>query len=151
MLKKLLFTTSPRNLDLALLLLRLGFGASMALAHGLGKVKDLAGFTAGVAARGVPIPELLGPAAALSELVGGLLLALGLLTRPAAGFVLATMAVAAFHVHGNDPFARKELALAHGLVALALAIGGPGRFSLDARLFGQPGLPSTRGASSIGT
>lgn len=151
MLKDLLFATSPRRLDLALLLLRLGFGTSMALAHGFGKVKDLAGFTANLTARGIPMPEVLGPAAALSELLGGLLLALGLLTRPAAGFVLVTMAVAAFHVHGNDPFARKELALAHGLVALAIAIAGPGRLSLDARLFRQPGLPSTRGETNIGT
>lgn len=136
MWKNLLFTSSPRALDLALLLLRVGFGLALAFAHGLGKVRDIPGFSAKIAAR-VPMSELLGPAAALSELVGGLLLALGLFTRPAATFVLVTMGVAAFHIHAADPFAKKELALAFGLVALALAFGGPGRFSLDARLFGR--------------
>ncbi|GMV16221.1 MAG: hypothetical protein AMXMBFR56_44450 [Polyangiaceae bacterium] len=134
--KQILFASSPRNLDVALLLLRVGFGLSMALAHGLGKARDIPGFSAKIAAR-VPLPELLGPAAALSEFLGGLLVALGLFTRPAAAFVLITMGVAAFHIHAADPFSKKELALAHGLVALAIAIAGPGRFSLDARLFGR--------------
>jgi len=127
--------TSPRGLDVALLILRAGFGLSLAFAHGLGKVGDLAKFTAGVAARGIPMPGVLAPAAALSEFLGGILLALGLLTRPAALFVFVTLCVAAFHVHGGDPFRKKELALAFALVALAVMLAGPGRFSLDAKLF----------------
>jgi putative oxidoreductase len=71
----------------------------------------------------------------LSEFVGGLLLALGLLTRPAATFVLITLTVAAVDIHSGDPFAKRELALAYAVVALSLMLGGGGRYSLDRALF----------------
>jgi putative oxidoreductase len=86
----------------------------------------------GLTQRGFPLPGVCGWAAIFSEFVGGLLLAVGLLTRPAAAFVLATLAVAAFYVHAADPFQRKELALAYVLVSIAVLIAGPGRFSIDA-------------------
>jgi putative oxidoreductase len=117
--------------------LRAWFGLLLAFAHGLGKVSALAAFSAKVAAQGFPLPGLLGPAAALSEFVGGILLALGLVSRVAAGFVLVTMLTAAFHVHAADPFQRKEFALAYAVAALTVLVAGPGRFSLDARLFGR--------------
>jgi len=126
---------APVSTDAALLVLRLAFGLALALAHGLSKVSDLPKFTAGVAARGMPLPELLGPLAALSEFAGGLLLAVGLFTRPAALFVLVTMLVAAFHVHAADPFQKKELSLAYAFVAIVLLLAGPGRYSLDARFW----------------
>jgi putative oxidoreductase len=133
-LLKHLLSTSPRGADLALLTVRLWFGLVLALAHGQKKITDVGAFAESVARRGVPFPELLGPAAALSEFIGGLLLALGLLTRPAACFVLLTMLVAAFHVHGSDPFAKKELALCFAAAALALLVAGPGTYSLDERI-----------------
>jgi putative oxidoreductase len=126
--------TTPTSADVGLLLLRLGFGASMAAAHGWRKMLDVSSFATSVAKLGLPAPTALALAAAASESLGGVLLALGLLTRVAASSLLATMAVAAFVVHARDPFARKELALAYGAVALALAVAGPGRFSLDALL-----------------
>jgi putative oxidoreductase len=42
------------------------------------------------------------------------------------------MLVAAFIVHGDDPFQKKELALLFLTPFLALLLAGPGRFSLDA-------------------
>ena len=45
--------------------------------------------------------------------------------------------LAAFVVHGNDPFQRKELAFCYGFAALALLLAGPGRFSADARLLAR--------------
>ena len=128
---------SPQGADAALLVLRLAFGLGIALGHGLGKIGNLGGFIGNVARQGVPLPEVLGPAAALSELVGGILLAIGLFTRPAAVFVLATMLVAGFHIHAADPFPKKELAFAYAFVSIALLLAGPGRFSLDARIFGR--------------
>jgi putative oxidoreductase len=44
------------------------------------------------------------------------------------------MVGAAFVAHANDPFSKKELALAYALVALVLLVTGPGRYSIDARL-----------------
>lgn len=119
------------TLDAAALLLRVAFGLTLALVHGLKKLRDPRDFISHVA-KGFPAPELLGWAAMLSEFAGGLLLALGLFTRSAATSVAVTLLVAAVKVHAADPFAKKELALAYACVGLAFAIGGPGRHSIDA-------------------
>jgi putative oxidoreductase len=135
-----LASAPPWAHDLAFLVLRLTFGAALALSHGLGKLTAPAQFILALSKRGFPLPELFGWAALLSEFAGGLLLALGLLTRPAAAFVLITLTVAAFDIHSGDPFVKRELALAYAVVALTLLIAGPGRFSLD--------RPSARAAKS---
>ena len=129
--------TTPASADIGLLVVRVWFGLVLAFGHGLSKVLNLGGFIDGVGKRGLPLPELLGPAAALSEFLGGILLAIGLLSRVSATFIAITMLVAAFHVHAADPFAKKEFALAYAVAALAVLAAGPGRFSLDARLFGR--------------
>jgi putative oxidoreductase len=130
-------TSPPSAQELGLALVRVGFGLSMAFAHGLGKLSNAEGFVGGLSKNGFPAPTLFGWAAILSEFAGGLLLALGLLSRAAASFVLGTMAVAAFYVHAADPYQRKELALGYALVSIAVIVAGPGRFSLDALLFGH--------------
>jgi putative oxidoreductase len=134
MLRKLSFTLllGGARPDAALLVLRLGFGLAIALAHGLGKMSNLERFIGTVESRGIWLPAVTGPAAALSEFVGGLLLAAGLLTRPAAALLLGTMLVAVFVVHAGDPFGRKELALAYACVSVVVLLAGPGRYSLDA-------------------
>lgn len=136
-----LASSTPARHDLGLALLRGAFGLSLALAHGLGKLAHSAQFVAGLAQGGFPLPALFGWAAILSEFVGGLLLAIGLLARPAALFVLVTLGVAAFAVHAADPYARKELALAYVVVSLVVLVAGPGRYSLDAALAARrPGV-----------
>ena len=118
----------------------MAFGSALALSHGLGKLEAPAQFILALTKRGFPLPGVFGWAALLSEFAGGgILLALGLLTRPAAGFVLITLTVAAFDIHSGDPFAKRELALAYAVVALTLLIAGPGRFSLD-----RPSAPETK-------
>jgi putative oxidoreductase len=126
--------SSPKARAVGLLVLRIWFGLVLAFGHGLAKVADLPSFVAKVGAQGFPLPGLLAPAAALSEFVGGLLLAIGLASRPAALFVVVTMLVAALHVHASDPFTKKELAFAYGVAALTVLVGGPGHFSVDAWL-----------------
>ena len=129
-----LAATTPSLQDIGLVLVRVGFGLSLALAHGLGKLSHPDQFVNGLTQGGFPAPALLAWIAILSEFVGGLLLALGLFARPAAAFVIGTLGVAAFHVHGADPYQKKELALAYVVIGLAVLIAGPGRFSLDALL-----------------
>jgi len=129
-----LSASTPSLQDVGLTLVRVGFGLSLALAHGLGKLSHPDQFVNGLTHGGFPAPALLGWVAILSEFAGGLLLALGLFARPAAAFVIGTLGVAAFHVHATDPYQKKELALAYVVIGLAILIAGPGRFSLDALL-----------------
>lgn len=120
--------------DLGLLILRLTSGGLMAYVHGLGKVKDPSGVIAGAGKLGFPVPTVFGWAAALSEFAGGILIAIGLLTRPSALFLGFTMAVAAFMRHAADPLAKKELALLYLGFCVLLVLTGAGRFSVDALL-----------------
>lgn len=122
--------------DLGLLLLRVSTGLSLAFAHGLGKLPPPERFLAGVEEMGFPLQVLFGWAAALAEFAGGILLALGLLTRPAALFVGITMAVAAFIRQAGSPFGERELALLYGTAAVMLLLTGAGRYSIDRPLRG---------------
>lgn len=145
--------------DVALLLLRLS-GLGLALAHGYGKVVALStgrgdGFIAGVGSLGFPLPALFAWAAALAELLGGLLVAVGVGTRMAAAFAGATMFVAAFVRHHAlqrllvaagamqapeetlRSWGNPELSLLYLLVFAALVLTGGGRFSLDRALPGR--------------
>jgi putative oxidoreductase len=73
--------------------------------------------------------------AALTEFGGGLLLMLGLFFRPVLVFFLITMTVAtASHLAaGEGPWHATEMAT----VFVVFFLLGPGRYSLDAWLFGR--------------
>lgn len=72
------------------------------------------------------------------EFFGGLMLAAGLFTRVVAVLVVGFMAVAVVHVHWPNgyfwPNKGFEYPLFWGLVCVALAIRGGGRYSLDAKI-----------------
>lgn len=145
MLKKLLIggaAIESASANAGLAVLRVFTGLSMALAHGLGKVPPSAGFVEATANMGFPLPALFAWTAGLSEFAGGLLVALGLGTRPAAFFVGCTMAVAAFVRHAGDPFASQEKALLFLAIAVAFALAGGGKYSLDGWLRARLG-PNT--------
>lgn len=131
--------------DAGLAVLRVGTGLMIALGHGLSKVWGPNGlgpgpaFVDGVEAMGFPVPMMSAWMAALAEFLGGLLIALGLLTRPAALVLIGNMAVAAFIAHANDPVftsggRAKEMALLYLLPFILLACTGGGRFSADRML-----------------
>ena len=125
--------------NFGLLWLRVLMGAGIAY-HGYGKVFGgrIAEFAQGVAQMGFPFPEVFAWAAALSEFLGGILIAVGLFTRPAALFVFLTMGVAAFIHHRADPFKVKELALLYWTIAGTLLFTGAGKISLDGVLKKSP-------------
>lgn len=80
-------------------------------------------------------------AAAILELVGGILIILGLFTRFTSFILSGQMAVAYFMFHASadtlfQPMLNKgELAALYSVVFLAFVFTGAGKYSLDAKLF----------------
>jgi putative oxidoreductase len=76
--------------------------------------------------------------AGATELVGGVLLAIGMLTPLGAALVASVMLVAALSVHARNGFfvtaGGYEYNLVLGVAALAVAFTGPGTLSIDALL-----------------
>ncbi len=83
---------------------------------------------------GLKLFSLLG-AGGVMELVGGLLMLLGLFTRPVAFLLSGEMAVAYFGFHAAQSFwpmvNKGELAALYSFVFLFFAVSGPGSFALD--------------------
>ena len=119
-------------LDVSFLFVRVSTALTMLFAHGVGKWMGFSKI-----APNFPDPlGFLGSKLSLalvvgSEVLGALLMALGLLTRWSSFSLLFTMFVAAFIHHGADPFKQKELAVIYGLLFLFFTFAGGGKYSLD--------------------
>ena len=144
-------------MDLGILMLRLTIGLALA-GHGSQK---LFGWFGGYGPDGTGrFMEGLGfrpgrrhaLAAGAVEVVGGLLLAFGLLTPLGSALIASVMVVAAATVHGKNGFfitsGGYEFNLVLGVAALAVAFTGPGALSLDA-LAGFVASGITWGAGAI--
>jgi putative oxidoreductase len=141
------WTPDAVALSTGLLVARLVFGLSMS-AHGAQK---LFGWFGGYGLTATaPFFEQMGfrpgrlfaAVASLSEIVGGFLIALGLLGPVGPALMFSVMIVAAITVHWKSGFFAPngiELTLLYGAAAVVLALTGPGLFSLDA-LFGLEAL-----------
>jgi putative oxidoreductase len=126
-----------------LLVIRLVVGLLMA-AHGSQKLfgwfggHGIAGTGAFFEQLGFRPGRLFATVASITEVVSGILVALGLLGPIGPALMLSVMIVAAVSVHWkNGLFAQSngiELALFYGTVAVALALIGFGTYSLDAVL-----------------
>ncbi|MDG5491259.1 DoxX family protein [Psychroserpens sp. SPM9] len=115
--------------DLALLLLRVGFGGFM-LTHGIPKMNMLSdpsqfGDPIGV---GPTISLIL---ALIGEVVAPILLIIGFKTKWAAIPAAITMMVAAFIIHAKDDLGTKEHALLFLIAFVVLFLTGAGKFSVD--------------------
>jgi putative oxidoreductase len=122
------------------------------LEHGTGKILDFP------VLQGLDdMPGVMVTGTGLLELVGGVLIVIGLMTRPAAFILSGYMAVAFFMVHFPLSFFpalnHGEAALLYCFVFLFLAAAGPGPWSLDEILAGAgaaPGRGDLRGLDAKG-
>ena len=117
--------------DFGLLVLRAVAGLALAFGHGINKLPPSVRFIERTGELGFPFPVVFAWSAAFAEFLGGLLLVVGLATRPAATFIALTMLVAVFGAHAGDPFSDRELATLFLGVALLFVATGSGRFGLD--------------------
>lgn len=132
MIKKLTGTAHhSKNLDLALLLLRVGI-ASMMLFHGLPKLMQLFGEGAIQFADPIGLGEDVSlMLAVFAEFFCSLLILFGVVTRLAVIPPIITMLVAVLIVHFDDGFGGMEIAFHYLLVYIVLLIAGSGKFSVD--------------------
>jgi putative oxidoreductase len=131
-------------LDFGLLIIRLVIGL-LFIGHGAQKLfgwfggyglKGTGGWLDSIGIKpGVTMALLAG----LSEVVGGLFFAAGLLTPLAGILIAATMVIAIAKVHGANGLWVTQNGYEYNLILLVVAIGvaltGPGKYALDTFLF----------------
>jgi putative oxidoreductase len=135
-MKNKVLQLQPLNTDIGTLLLRLIFGG-LFFYHGydslvhyqlyLSMSEPVIGLDAKLAFNLV----------VFTQLICGLFVAAGFLTRLAVLPLSFMMGVAVFVVHAKDPFHVKEPALLYLLLTSVIFILGSGRFSVDSLLLGK--------------
>jgi putative oxidoreductase len=126
----------PLNLDVALLILRLALAAVL-LYHGLPKIMNFGATVGGFQSMHIPAPSLTAPFAILAEVIGGLLILFGVAVDLAGILVIIDMLGAIAFVHWANGFDFTKGGWEHPFtliaMALALALAGPGDYSVGAR------------------
>lgn len=127
----------PQRMALGLTILRIVVGIVF-IVHGAQKlfVFGMGGVTAAFAQMHIPLPMIAAPGVAILEFVGGIALVLGLFTRIFAILLAIEMLGAIVFVHGRNGFFLPmgfEFALTLLGAFVALAVAGPGEYSVDNR------------------
>lgn len=118
------------NMNLGLLILRLGIAGMMLGAHGIPKILNFSTLKDTFSD-----PIGLGSSASLvlaifAEVVCTLAVMVGFKVRFTVIPPLVTMLVAAFIIHADDPWGKKEFALLYAIPYIALLISGAGKYSV---------------------
>ena len=134
-----LFKSKPDYINFSLLFYRLALGISM-FYHGYLKYvsgeQGLYKVGAMLSVLGVPsgFEVILGTIASYAEMVGGILIIIGLFTRIGTILIIGTLAVATIlNLNGN--FFSWDYPSQMGFGAIMLFFAGAGRYSLDKALF----------------
>lgn len=131
-----------KSMDIGLLFLRVGTGL-MFITHGIYKFMKgeevLAMIGSALSNIGIASGHAqIGALVASTELLGGVLLVLGLFVRPVSGVLLLIMGGALnFHLSNGDGFHQFGHAIQAGIVFLSLIAAGGGKYSLDERKQGM--------------
>lgn len=117
------------------------------LETGIAKVHNLDGFTQRFIGWGIPFPAFSAGLSAWTELLGGLLIMLGLCTRLVCIPMLINMAVAVVlvvsaNLTGLDDYVEAD-EIVYSLIFFWLLISGPGKASLDTLLARALGIRTT--------
>lgn len=122
--------TKKLKSDIGLAVLRI-LPSAFLLSHGIPKLQKLLNgdfeFADPIGIGATPSLFL----AVIGEVICPILVIIGYKTRWATLPILILMAVAAFIVHGSDPFGIKELALLYLVCFAVIMLLGPGRYSID--------------------
>ena len=123
----------PVNLDLALLVLRLAL-AVVLLYHGLPKLMNFGATVGAFQSMNIPAPSVTAPFALIAEVIGGILILIGVAVDIAALLVIIDMLGAIALVHWANGFDFTKGGWEHPFtvlcMALALALAGPGRHTV---------------------
>ena len=145
-----------RAIDVVLLMFRL-WVAIVIIAHGVNHGRTQEGTAKWFASKGFSSPQLNARISALNEILIGLALIAGLLTSVAAAGLVATMFVAFWSIHrfaGFFNFHRPdegwEYVATLSVIGVAVAVLGPGRYSVDEALGIAGNLDGWVGLAIIG-
>ncbi|QQV04227.1 MULTISPECIES: DoxX family protein [Chryseobacterium] len=123
--------TNPIIFDIVIFIVRLLVGFAM-ISHGFPKLQML------IDGGDIQFFDFVGLGSKISlgltvfaEFVCSIFIILGLFTRVAAGFLVFTMMIAAFVVHGSDPFDKREMSLLYLSIYLLIISLGAGKISVD--------------------
>ncbi|MCO5247938.1 MAG: DoxX family protein [Chitinophagales bacterium] len=126
--------------DLGLLILRIAAGLSLVYGHGWGKMMTI------ISGDEIQFLDPIGLGvstsfymAAFAEGICASLLIIGLFARPAAAILIINFSVISY-LHGielQDGFSVLELVFLYYAMFISLFLLGPGKFSLDYKIFGK--------------
>lgn len=116
-------------------IIRVTLGVLM-IYHGSRKLlSGLDKLVSAIAEVGWPLPYLQAFAAVSVEFAGGILLVVGLFTRPTAFVTVVQFSIITFLYLYPSPFSAKEMALLFLILSVYVLFMGPGKFSADHFLF----------------
>ena len=143
------------QVDLAMLIVRLWLGVVM-IAHGINHARTLEGTAGWFASKGFKSAPMNARLSAASEILVGLALIAGLLTSAAVIGVVATMFVAFWSIHRfagffnfHRPDEGYEYVATLAVVSAAVAVIGPGAYSLDSAIGIADDLNGWVGAAAV--
>ncbi len=135
--------TASWNMSFWPTLWRVTLGILIMAFHGAPKVLEgkMGGMIEDLTTLGWPMPTVQAFMASYIEFAGGILLILGLFTRPVAAAMVVLFAIITFVYLGQDPFIAKEKAFVFLMMSIYVFWAGPGTWSVDHFLFRKTAAP----------